>query len=322
VIIGIPLGIMFSGGLVVQCILYFRSARSRNTWRMSSVVIILIVLDLLHDILLWASAWQWCITERGLRPDFIPIPLALAMLVTAITTFIAHAVYWWRIFRFSGHNYWISLPIIFLAVLRVVASIGTTMEMIVLQSFGEFRSKIAWVFSVGLALSSTVDLSIAGVMMIILRKSRKRSLSLNSVIDSLVIWTFETGSVTAIVTIASLICWLVMDNLIFLSLHFVIAKLYANSVVAMLNYRESLNQQQAAISSRSPNAVVEFDAIRLETNPSTQWQRRLIFPCNGKSQSQSTPDIGPMELQVNVTKTMRMHTDEGLMEESKRDDTR
>lgn len=56
VIIGIPLGIMygslcaslsdhnftfysrFSGGLVVQCILYFRSARSRNTWRMSSVV--------------------------------------------------------------------------------------------------------------------------------------------------------------------------------------------------------------------------------------------------------------------------------------------
>jgi len=162
-----------------------------------------------------------------------------------------------------------------------------------------------------------VDVLITGVMVIILRKSRKKSLSLDSVIDSLVIYTFETGSVTTIATIASLICWLTMDNLIFLGLHFVIAKLYANSVVAMLNYREFLNLPRT---STSGNAVVDLDAIRLESNPSTQ-RGRLLFLSNGKHQSQGTPEIRPMELQVNVTKTLQMHTDDSLMDESKSSDT-
>ncbi|KAE9402395.1 hypothetical protein BT96DRAFT_991198 [Gymnopus androsaceus JB14] len=330
VIIGIPLGIMFSGTLLVQCILYFRSVRPRDTWRMSSIVCTFLVLDTLHSCLLWAAAWKWFIVERGTRPDFIPTPMACL--------FMENIPF--------NHNYWISTPIvstlgpydllipvlkILLAALRVVAATGeiyvldakgfflncetvSTSEMVKLQSFEAFRSKIGWVFSVGLALSSIVDVLITGVMMIILRQSRKKSLSLDSVLDSLIIYTFETGSITAIATIASLITWLALDNLIFLALHFVIAKLYANSVVAMLNYRQSLNPTQPT-SSRSGNAI-DLEVIRLDRNPATQLGRQLIFPSDSaRSQSEPTSNVAPVE--VNVTKTMEMHTDDSLMDEFK-----
>jgi len=283
---------------------------------MSSIVSTFLFLDLLHSCLLLAADWQWFIIEHGTQADRIPIAIPLSVLVTAISTFLAHSVYWWRIFRFSKHNYWISTPIIILAALRVVAATVSTSEMIRLKSFQDFRTKIGWVFSVGLALSSIVDVLITGVMVIILRHSREKSLSMDGVIDSLVVYTFESGSVTALATIASLITWLAMDNLVFLGLHFVLAKLYANSVVAMLNYRQSLTQSRImpqTSSSRSGNPVDldgRLDVIRLDANPSTRQGRRLIFLPNGARAP--TSNIAPME--VSVTKTMQMHIDDNSMD--------
>jgi len=307
-VIGIPLGIMFTGALIVQCIVYFRAMRPRDTQRMWFIIYTFLVLDLLHTCLLWGTAWECFITWHGSRPDAIPTALSLSVLVTGISTFIAHSVYSWKIFRFSKHNYWLTGPIIFLATLRLLASAASTSEMLVLKSFEEFRSKIGWVFGVGLALSSVVDVLIAGVMMLTLKQSRQQSLSLDGVIDSLIIYTFESGSVTAITTIVAMITWFSMNNLIFLALHFVIAKLYANCAVAMLNYRQFLSQ--------STGNAMDLDVIRLGEDPSSHRQgRRLIFLSSARSQLQSAHNIAPME--VNVTKTMQMHTDSSLMDEPK-----
>ncbi|THG98666.1 hypothetical protein EW026_g3548 [Hermanssonia centrifuga] len=52
----------------------------------------------------------------------------------------------------------------------------------------------------------------------------------------------------SIATIASLVCWLVMPhNLVYLGLHFMISKLYANSLLASLNARKTLRQVHSSI---------------------------------------------------------------------------
>jgi len=66
---------------------------------------------------------------------------------------------------------------------------------------------------------------------------------LHSIIDTLILYAFEIGILTSAATVASLLCWVTLNNsLIFLGLHFVIGKLYANSLLATLNSRNELRR--------------------------------------------------------------------------------
>ncbi|KAE9404733.1 hypothetical protein BT96DRAFT_916617 [Gymnopus androsaceus JB14] len=307
-IIGIPLAIMFSGVLIVQCIMYWRSPKPTDTWKMSCIVLSLLVLDLFHSCALWASAWKWYITKRSMDPDMIPTTVAISVLVSGISALIVHSIYSWRIFLFSKRKYWLVLPIMALAVVRfgLVSIIAT--YMIKLRSFEALgrRSSIRIVFAASMVLACIVDTLITGTMMIILRQSRKRSVSLDSVIDSLVLYTLETGLVAVIATIAMLIAWLLMsDNLIFLALNFIIAKLYANSIVAMLNCRQVLRQRATHSNSKS-GGTVDLDLIKLR-------RKRFNFFSSWRNQNEVTSNLTPMK--VNVTKTMQMHVDDSLMDE-------
>ncbi|KAF5313022.1 hypothetical protein D9619_002510 [Psilocybe cf. subviscida] len=68
-------------------------------------------------------------------------------------------------------------------------------------------------------------------------------LRLHELIDSLILYTFEIGSLTSVATVISMLCWTVLNNsLIFLGLHFVIGKLYANSLLATLNSRREFRR--------------------------------------------------------------------------------
>ncbi|KAF9067890.1 hypothetical protein BDP27DRAFT_1328217 [Rhodocollybia butyracea] len=301
VIIGFPLAAMFSGLLIAQCIIYFRSVKPTDTWRMVCLVCVFLFMDLLHLILLWDATWEWFIVGRGKSPDHIPPAMGLSVVVTGISTFFAHSVYSHRIFRFSRRNYWLTTPIMVFAALRVVAATVSTVYMVRLQSFEEFRSQTGWVFSTGLALSCAVDILISGVMTLILKQNQTNSLTLDSVISSLVLYTLETGSITAVATIASCITWACMKNLIFLALHFIIAKLYANSVLAMLNSRQSL--RLAASSTQGTHNAVDLDILSRLNRDGTQ--NRASGRSWGKLPflSRSGTNL-PVPVEVNVTKTM------------------
>ncbi|KAH9485951.1 hypothetical protein JR316_0000012 [Psilocybe cubensis] len=91
------------------------------------------------------------------------------------------------------------------------------------------------------------------------KSSRTEAASLNAVIDSLIKYSFETGLLTCAGTVISMICWLTMPtNLIFMGLHFVIGKFYANSLLVTLNMRETIRRvrsqrsKEAALAGENP----------------------------------------------------------------------
>ncbi|KAF9064116.1 hypothetical protein BDP27DRAFT_1450942 [Rhodocollybia butyracea] len=301
ILVGFPLALVLSGILIAQTAVYFRSPKSSDTWRMSLLVTAFLVFDLLHSILLWNSAWEWFITEAGSNADLIPTTMALTILITGISTFVAHSVYSWRIFRFSGRNYWITVPIVVFAALRVVSATVTTVFMIKTKSFERFRHEIGWVFTTGLALSCAVDILIACVMTIILKQNRAQFSTLHSVIDSLILYTLETGSITAIATIAASVTWLTISlpNLSFLALYFIIVKLYANSVLAMLNSRMSLRQAvKSTVFSRN---AVDLEVLSRESRDREARSGKISF----LPRSDAHPNMHmPVSVEVNVTKTM------------------
>ncbi|KAK0209315.1 hypothetical protein DFS33DRAFT_1272342 [Desarmillaria ectypa] len=133
-----------------------------------------------------------------------------------------------------------------------------------IETYSRFRNKFGWVFSTGLGLSSAVDILITGSLLKLLHANRKSSLSFDHVIDSLILYTLECGAVTCAATIASMICWLTMsNNLVFLGLHFVISKLYSNSLLATLITRYELRNSRERSTS---DGIVDLDVFNMR-NP-------------------------------------------------------
>jgi len=221
----------------------------------------------------------------------------MTIALTAILTFIVHCFFAHRIHKLSHCDWRITAPLLVFAFLRLCSASVTTAEMIHLKTFTEFKREFRWVFTLGLALSSLVDVLIAVFLCHSLRANRKASSSMDYVINSVILYTLENNSLTSAATVVSMICWLVMPtNLIFMGLHFVISKLYANSLLATLNARKQLRQERAqrGLSAELPLA---FPGLA----PSNR------FHSNHHNSSRVDP-IGT-KLEINVEKTVEYEVD-------------
>ncbi|KAF9478890.1 hypothetical protein BDN70DRAFT_879383 [Pholiota conissans] len=257
------LGALFASGLAgvfgVQCLLYFK-CYPMDRKPLKALVIFAWTLEILHSALVWAAMWNYFIQHFGEVKyiDHIPMCVALSVILTATLTFLAHCLFAHRIYYLSNRSLWLTLPIIALAFGRLAAATVSGAEMIHLRSFARFRKHFLWLFTLGLSLSSAVDILITLSLFFLLKKSKQKSIKLSPLIDALLLYTFEIGSLTSAATVISMLCWSIIDNsLVFLGLHFVIGKLYANSLLATLNARRRLRRTQRSSA---------FDFVHLNVN--------------------------------------------------------
>ncbi|KAJ7155718.1 hypothetical protein C8R46DRAFT_991043 [Mycena filopes] len=248
-LVGGSIGLVLSGIVTVQCIVFYKLYP--NEVRIRKLMVLAVwLLDLLHSIFIVVSLYDYFIHFFGdfKRIDIIPWSVALSVVVTAIQTMIVHWYFAHKIYKSSGQNWWITAPIVLLAFLRLFAASVSTTEMIKLQRYAVFNEKYpGWIFTTGLSLSASVDIIITAWLCYFLQKMRRRTAStpMAQVVDTITLYTLENGFLTCVTTTASLICWLAMpDNLVFLGLHFVIGKLYANSLLISLNTRKELREMR------------------------------------------------------------------------------
>jgi len=244
IILGVLAASVLSGVFAVQCLIYFR-CYSQDRKELKALVMFVWTLEIAHTILIWLAIWDYFVTQfgNGHYVDHIPPTIALSVVLTATLTFLTHCLLAHRIYHLSARNLLLVTPILFLATLRLAAASVSGGEMIYLRSYTRFRWHFRWLFSTGLGLSSAVDILITVSLLFLLQKSKNSSVRLHELIDSLILYTFEIGSLTSFATVISMLCWTLLDNsLIFLGLHFVIGKLYANSLLATLNSRRDFRR--------------------------------------------------------------------------------
>ncbi|OAX37876.1 hypothetical protein K503DRAFT_771052 [Rhizopogon vinicolor AM-OR11-026] len=286
-----------SGIVTIQSFIYMKQYPTDLVWR-KAIVAAIWILDSAHTGLVFASIWIYLIRNFGdtSKINDIPETVAMTIALTAILTFIVHCFFAHRIHKLSRSDWRITAPLLIFAFLRLCSASVTTAEMIHLHTFSEFKQQFRWVFTLGLALSSLVDVLIAVFLCYSLRTTRKASSSMDYVINSVILYTFESNSLTGAATVVSMVCWLVMpSNLIFMGLHFVISKLYANSLLATLNARKQLRQERAqrGMSGELPLAFPGY------TNR---------FRSNHCGSSRMEP-MGITKLEINVEKTVEHDVD-------------
>jgi len=219
---------------------------------------------------------------------------------------------------FSRGNLYLTTAVLILAIFRLCAASVTTGEMIRLGSFKLYKEHYSWVFSLGLGLSSTVDVLITASLCYFLRASRTKSTKLNTIIDSLFLYTVENGAITSAATILSMIFWLTMNsNLVFMGLHFVIAKFYAASLLATLHARQKLRKKRSE-SSRGPGATTGISPVTFlgggtQVRPN---QPPRIVPGHARQASSSTSSpttlssLPSPKVEISVIQTVQCNADE------------
>ncbi|KIJ09632.1 hypothetical protein PAXINDRAFT_172429 [Paxillus involutus ATCC 200175] len=284
-----------AGIVTVQSFIYVK-LYPHDVLQTKAIVGAVWLLDTAHTALVCASIWIYLIENFGdtAKIDMIPGTLAMTVALTAILTFVVHCFFAQRIHKLSRRNWRITGPLMAFAFLRLCSASVTTAEMIHMRTFSSFKAKFRWIFTLGLALSCFVDIMIAGFLCYSLRSNRKASSSMDRVINSVILYTFENNSLTSAATVVSMICWLTMpSNLVFMGLHFVIGKLYANSLLATLNARRRLQNERAqrGLSAELPVAFPGY-ASRFRTNQS----------------SRSEPPAAT-KVEINVEKTVEYEVD-------------
>jgi hypothetical protein len=232
-------------------------------------------LDVLHTITVFTSDWLWLIEhfgEVGIS-NWIPWSLGVTVVLTAMVTIIVHGFFIFRIHGLSRGNWFVVGPILVLAVVRLGFASTTCAKMLVYADFGTFVDNVAWVFTMGLVTSSILDVVITLCLLWYLGNAKTGFAGMDQIVNCLSLYAIENGLITSVAIVISLGCWLGMrHNLIFMAIHFVVAKLYANSLLATLNSRKNIRERNRATSfSEGPQSMAVFNirratAIKISTD--------------------------------------------------------
>ncbi|KAI0759571.1 hypothetical protein BD413DRAFT_271275 [Trametes elegans] len=108
------------------------------------------------------------------------------------------------------------------------------------QSLG----KLTWIVSAIYGLAVTIDLLVTGVLITVLLNSKTGFNRTDSLIQTLIIYSINSGLITSIAGVISFVFALVLPgNMIYFAVGLIATKLYANSVLAVLNTRRFLSEQ-------------------------------------------------------------------------------
>ncbi|KIM43371.1 hypothetical protein M413DRAFT_444198 [Hebeloma cylindrosporum] len=106
--------------------------------------------------------------------------------------------------------------------------------------------KLRWLIATGLGCAAAADVIIAATLCCHLSKSRTGFARADSLISTLVVYSFTTGLITSLIAVASVITFQAMPmNYTWIGLFWIIGRCYVNSVLAALNVRVSLREKMA-----------------------------------------------------------------------------
>lgn len=306
-LVGTLVATFLSGMNTVQTVVYFR-VYPGDTARLKVLVTAVWGLDIIHTAFLWSDLWFYLITSYGQtfeidvihKPDIVPG----AIVVCSILVLIVHMFYVQRIFCLSHRNYWITMPVFILVLCDVVCSIGAAILLYRFHNFlGFIDSGYAWIFSLGFIFAAVSDMVIMVILFVLLRISRQRAISLNNVIDHLVLYILETGSLTAVMAIAIMIMWLTEQRTdIYLGIYMSLPKVYATALLGLLHTRYYLRHGRDSHKGQGPQG---HNMIRV-ANP---------VHCSGSTNlpmqaSEASTEIQHQHIHIDVAKSVWIDEEE------------
>ncbi|KAH9999633.1 hypothetical protein BJV74DRAFT_162596 [Russula compacta] len=279
VVIGWGLSSMMFGMLCIQAWSYYH--RYPNDSRSYKLLVLgLWVLEAVHQAFVGHVAWFLIVKNFGSLLVLVKPPvwtLSVQTVLGALVGLIVKICYGMRVWKFSKGNYFVTGFIIGMAVAQFATAVVFTIRSFHLH-VGQ-AIKIKYLGTIALSLGVATDIFTAASLSYFLHKMRTGYQKSDTLINRLIIYSVNTGMVTSICSAAVLISYNVMPvNLIFISLYFILSKLYANSCLATLNTRRFVHgrgtdREEATI----PTFVMVAHTLPHSVYPQQQREREVQF---------------------------------------------
>ncbi|KAG0698366.1 hypothetical protein DFH29DRAFT_102304 [Suillus ampliporus] len=236
--IGVTIAAILFGVTNVQAFIYFQTHRDTGRTFYKLVVIGLWILDALHLALIVHCVYYYLVNNYGNISALTEIvwSFKLQIVIDAPIIYGVHLLYVYRIWIVSrGRSR--AFPIAASIIVTIASGVAITLVWAIYQChvFTDFLN-IEWTAYMTLGTITLIDLVIASSLCYLLATSRTGFSSTDSLITKLMSYIINTGCLTSICSMSIMItCAAMPRNFIFLSLEFLVAKLYVNSFVALLN---------------------------------------------------------------------------------------
>ncbi|KAJ6549910.1 hypothetical protein B0H19DRAFT_1264797 [Mycena capillaripes] len=138
----------------------------------------------------------------------------------------------------GARNWWITGPIIILCLTRTAMGLFGAAEMLMTKTWHNIEENFEVPVVSSWAVSAATDVVISAARYYYLRELKQGYMSQPEMMDAVVIFTMNDGLLTCAAVIATIICFLSMHhNFVWVGIYFNLAKLFSNSVLATLNFR-------------------------------------------------------------------------------------
>ncbi|KAJ7092119.1 hypothetical protein C8R43DRAFT_1049942 [Mycena crocata] len=260
-LLGVIVSAVLYGISLLQCLFYFTRYHRDPTY-LKTLVASTVFLDTMHLAFVIHTVYHYLISNYY-QHDALKVMIwsvSLEALPTGVTAALVQSFYAYRVWRMSHHNYFLTGLILVLVL--ATSACGTAWVVLALeaQTYERLLTISPLTISIN-ALSTAADVIITSTLCFMLHQTRPASLETESMINRLILFTINTGLLTSLCAIASLISLIVSPKtLIYASFYFCIGRLYSNALLASLNARAVIRGQINDVDTNFH--IKSFDAAR------------------------------------------------------------
>ncbi|KAH9858592.1 hypothetical protein C2E23DRAFT_799261, partial [Lenzites betulinus] len=239
--IGVILAAIMYGVTCSQMYYYF-TRYQRDHWATKLLVMGVWLCDSIHQGLISYTIYWYLITQYG-NPEALAILEKSIVVEVFFNSFIGlfvQSFFTVRIWKLSGKGRMIIIPVILLVASEFIVTVTYAIMSLWLKFFEDLERFKGMSIAVN-ALAAAGDVVIAVILCVILHQSRTGFTKSNILINRLMLFAVNTGLLTSICAIFSFISILAWPNtFIYVTFFFFLGRLYANSLMATLNARNSI----------------------------------------------------------------------------------
>ncbi|KAG1753173.1 hypothetical protein EDB19DRAFT_1902822 [Suillus lakei] len=306
--IGVTVAAILFGLSNIQAFFYFQTNKSTGISFHKLAVAWLWIFDALHLFLIVHCIYYYLVAhyaDVGALTEIV-WSFKLQIVIDVLIVYSVHLLYFHRIWIVGkGRSRVLPIAVGIIVILGSGVAISLIWAMYQCHVFSDLI-KIEWATFMALGMITFVDLVIASSLCYLLATSRTGFSSTDSMITKLMVYIINTGCLTSICSLSAMItCAVMPHNFIFLSVEFLVAKLYVNSFLALLNARYYL--QPPAETSGSSGVHMRHGVYRPELNVMTsqdeefQGSRKNMFKNPGDDVmhiTRSAMPLRPIEVTV------------------------
>lgn len=236
--IGVVISAVLYGVTCVQ-VWYYYVSYPTDPWHIKTLVFAVFASDTVHQALITHSAYIYLVSDivnpTGLA-DLV-WSLIVEVLFNAITALLVQCFLSMRVYRLSNKSIPATAIVMSSVIAEFVLSVIYVAKALPIQTFAGLL-QLKGISSAVNATTAASDVLIAGCLCFLLQRSRTGFRRSDTMINKLMLFSLNTGLLTGIFAVASLISISVWPNaFIYIAFYFCVGRLYCNSLLATLNAR-------------------------------------------------------------------------------------